>query len=523
MLATLLCIALPLGALQEGPTDSPRVLVLAVPDADSDAGLSEDAARQLASHLTKQGHAVINAEQAARLAQRGQGLLASLLPEGELPQNQRLPMQTMADVVVEVKAQTLDRAKKQGRYIVETRLIVEMVSADDARSLMQKELTASGRSFDGYPPASRQAIEALTGGENGGELGPLIENHLASAAAEEREGGPRYTVVILTDREDLELIAGFATALEGLEKLVPDSLTAVRSDSVPGPGGSNRTYSEYRLRFRGRVHELRESLFGIVQERSSALEAETGMMLNASFLTSRRRLEMLVTSRAPEASVAKEFERLTESVVGELFRVNESFISGKKVAVLATRLPGGRDRRSAIDDFARAFDRERTRLQEQQEGPLGRNPLDAGPVAIQGKEFDNLRAARDWIDELTSDYFASEAGQLAMSIKRMAQQAIQKIAGSEIEILPDELEQTAAIDLIKSEAALYQEEGAVEADSIAFLTRSGAEAAVLSSLEPILQSYQFQVALIDLNSGVTVRHYQYVSDRLKAELDAQLR
>ncbi len=519
---SLLLVASPSGTDPSLRNDSPRVLVLAVPAAEPEIGPSQDAARQLSSFLVSQGHAIIDPDQAARLAERGQGLLASLFPEGELPEAQRLPRQTLADIVIEVRVQPLDRAKKQGRYIVENRLIVNMFLSDDARRLLVKELTASGRSLEGYAPASRQAIEQLTGGATGGELGELIQQRLALVAAEEADQGPRYTVVILTDREDLELIAGFSRALEGLDQLVPGSLSAVRSDSVSGPGGAKRTYSEYRLRYRGAVHELRGRLQEIVHERSQAMEAESGALLNASFLTSRRRLEMLVTSRSPEASVAKEFERLTEDVVSEIYRVNHDFLDGKKLAILATRLPGGKDRRAAIDDYVRAFDRERTRIEESQDGDVGRNPMDAGPVTIQGRKFDSLREARDHIDQLTSQFFSSPAGQLALSIKTIARQALQKVSEGGVHILPDELEQTAAIDLIKSEAALYQEEGAVEPDSIAFLMRSGAEAAVLSSLEPVLQSYQFQVAVIDLNSGITVRHYQYVSDRLKQELDAAL-
>lgn len=116
----------------------------------------------------------------------------------------------------------------------------------------------------------------------------------------------------------------------------------------------------------------------------------------------------------------------------------------------------------------------------------------------------------------------SKSPALSNGIADWLRGAFQSSAKKVAEVLPDDAEQQKALEVIGKDAKLHREQGAVDPATIAFLQRSGAGVAVLSTLREVLNRWQLVVSMIDLNTGATARHVSIVPEAFHADLAREL-
>lgn len=116
----------------------------------------------------------------------------------------------------------------------------------------------------------------------------------------------------------------------------------------------------------------------------------------------------------------------------------------------------------------------------------------------------------------------SKSPALSNGIADWLRGAFQSSAKKVAEVLPDDAEQQKALEVIGKDAKLHREQGAVDPATIAFLQRSGAGVAVLSTLREVLNRWQLVVSMIDLNTGATARHVSVVPEAFHADLAREL-
>ena len=116
----------------------------------------------------------------------------------------------------------------------------------------------------------------------------------------------------------------------------------------------------------------------------------------------------------------------------------------------------------------------------------------------------------------------SKSPALSNGIADWLRGAFQSSAKKVAEVLPDDAEQQKALEVIGKDAKLHREQGAVDPATIAFLQRSGAGVAVLSTLREVLNRWQLVVSMVDLNTGATARHVSVVPEAFHADLAREL-
>ncbi len=116
----------------------------------------------------------------------------------------------------------------------------------------------------------------------------------------------------------------------------------------------------------------------------------------------------------------------------------------------------------------------------------------------------------------------SKSPTLSNGIADWLRGAFQSSAKKVAEVLPDDAEQQKALEVIGKDAKLHREQGAVDPATIAFLQRSGAGVAVLSTLREVLNRWQLVVSMVDLNTGATARHVSVVPEAFHADLAREL-
>lgn len=116
----------------------------------------------------------------------------------------------------------------------------------------------------------------------------------------------------------------------------------------------------------------------------------------------------------------------------------------------------------------------------------------------------------------------SKSPTLSNGIADWLRGAFQSSAKKGAEVLPDDAEQQKALEVIGKDAKLHREQGAVDPATIAFLQRSGAGVAVLSTLREVLNRWQLVVSMVDLNTGATARHVSVVPEAFHADLVREL-
>jgi hypothetical protein len=483
-------------ATEEAP-ERPRLLVM--PEANAKrADLSRDAAGLVRRVLLKDGYPVVSHEWALRLARADEG------------GKRRLTDSAYASVVVTVDV-TADRERKlQGRYRVELTARVRVTNVEDTTLLLEEAVAGRGTSFDGYPQAHRQAIEGL-----GPAIGEKVVACLKKLEADEKEKGALFTVGVIADGESRGFAATLNQRLSALERAVPESVSLVRS--VP-----EENYYEFRLRYRGRSHNLVEALFSGVKTLNDEARAKE-QSVEMDFAASARRVLLSVRTHRvePETSIDKEVQRLVDGLVGRIAREQGKRLGGKRLAVEPTSIPSAEGPQARLDAFARSYLRALEAGEREAAaaggGDAGQAALDRGPVLIEGTEFPTLRAARSRLEELGASFRGSRAGTLAMDIAEVVDASLKR---AKLEVLPAETDVATVLDRIKREAALYREEGAIDPATIAELNTRGAEALVLTCFRPFLESYLFRITVLDCKTGEEIVQLSRIVDkRFKGELD----
>lgn len=440
-----------------------RLLVVPATDAGLRADVTREVVERITTALARQGVAVVDAAHAAQLA--GHSEKAFLRFVGEAPKEtsaeSSLGIAADADLVVTAGVSVEQEVQQQGRYRVRDRLRVRVVGSEDSTIGWNEAFDGTGQSLDSYLIAHRVAVESMCSlGDADSAVGKLVKL-VQETAAREAERGTSFRVVLHSDREDADLVAALSRGLG--EAAVADSLQQVGGGRSGDATTGVREFAEFSLRFRGSGSELQSR---IAKSLDGTPVAE-GMVRQLSFLGSRRRLDLVVRTRKLERSLAAEVETMVQGAVQDLVSRNEAGLQGKKIAVLATDLP--KNEKAGTETAAG----------------------DRAPTLAKG--------IADWL-------------------RGALQTTAQKVA----EVLPDDAEQAKAIEVISKEAEQHREQGSVDPATIAFLQRSGAGVAVMSSLREVLQRFQLVVSMVDLNTGATVRHVSVVPETFHADLSREV-
>jgi len=513
-------VAAPASPQNTEDPEKPRILVLPVgPRLD----LAREAVHLMVQGLMEHGYPVVNPAWADHLQSvscrnaKGKGLSIA-------DANRSLGRKTFAGILVRLGVQVQKERKQQGRYRVEDRIRVTMINLEDASILLEKSAGSAAASFDSFGKAHRKALVTLC---TPGKYSPVSSTvaRLDALLAEEKELGSVFTLGLHVGREDRTFAATFAGKLRNIQRVRPETVSLVRSNTVPLDRAGSRSYFEYRLRYRGRSHGLVEALFTLANKMSEAAR-EGGQEVSVDFAASTRRVVLFLTTRRiePETCLDKEVESQVNRLVEKMMGNTTEALSGKRLAVEPAAIPASQGPRARLTAFARGFFRalaaaERKSGTEETAAAAG-GALDIGPVTLGGTEFPTLRAARAHLDVLAGKYRGSRSGSLALDISKLVAQALRKKSKGKLSVLTGEEELTTVLDRIKREASSYQEEGSVDPGSIAFLRTSGAEAVVLPCLRPFLKSYVIRITIVDCTSGEELVHLSHVFDeKFKADLE----
>jgi hypothetical protein len=177
-----------------------------------------------------------------------------------------------------------------------------------------------------------------------------------------------------------------------------------------------------------------------------------------------------------------------------------------------------------FEAFTRSFLREFEKAERAATAKGATNPevaaLDHGPVTIQEKEFKTLGDVLDMIDQNRAARRTSRAGQLSIDISRMIAEQLADAAAGTFEVQADETSRQSVLNLIKREAELAREEGAVDPNTIGELRVKGAQLLLRATLRPFMRSYQFRMIVLDVSTGKVVASESLdIEARFKKDLD----
>ena len=435
-----------------------RLLVVPATDAGLRADVTREVVERITTALARSGFAVVDAAHAAQLASHSEKAFLRFVGEAPKEQSAESALGIAADADLVVTAG------------VSVEQEVQQQGRYRVRDRLRVRVVGSEDSAIGWN-------EAFDG--TGQSLDSYLIAHrvavesMCSLSDTDSAIGKLVKLVQETAAREAERGTSFRVVLHsdredadlvaalsrGLgEAAVADTLQQVGGGRNGDGATGVREFAEFSLRFRGSGSELQSR---IAKSLDGTPVAE-GMVRQLSFLGSRRRLDLVVRTRKLERSLAAEVETMVQGAVQDLVSRNEAGLQGKKIAVLTTDLPGAE-----------------------------KAAADKPPTLAKG--------IADWV-------------------RGALQTTAQKVA----EVLPDDAEQAKAIEVIGKEAELHREQGSVDPATIAFLQRSGAGVAVMSSLREVLQRFQLVVSMVDLNTGATVRHVSVVPETFHAELSREV-
>ena len=481
----------------ENTPEKPRVLVLPESGAPR-PDLTEQAVTLVRKALGNAGYQVVSHEWAQRLDHVQNGAPRKLGESG------------YASVLATVNVRPDQERRMQGRYRVTLNARIRLVNLEDTTVLLETSETGKGTSFDGYRPAHRQALDEL-----GPAIGKAVVKRLQELEQEEKTRGALFTLGVIADEEESTFPGRLTTQLRTIPGVVPETISLVRS--LPG-----QHYHEFRLRFRGRSHDLVGALFQSLQQMTEQAKAED-RSLTADFTASTRRVLLHLRSRKVESGVTidQEVERLVNALVDQVATNHKDRLTSLSMAVEPTALPTSQGPQAQLAAFGQALagmqDTMERKATAAGTGDAGQKALDQGPVQIAGQRFNTLRDARTHLKDLDARFRGSRAGTLAHDIAELVDAALKK-AG--FKVLPAETDVTTVLDRIKREAALYREEGAVDPGTIAELNTRGAQALVLSWFRPLIENYSLRIAVIDCATGEEiVQLNRFVDAKFQNDLD----
>jgi len=224
-------------------------------------------------------------------------------------------------------------------------------------------------------------------------------------------------------------------------------------------------------------------------------------------------------------SVDAEVKWATRILVRQVIRKAGDELKSRTVAIDPTVIRGVSGSGAGnFEAFTESFLREFEKAERAATAKGATNPevdaLDHGPVTIQEKEFKTLGDVLDLIEQKRAARRTSRAGQLSIDISRMIAEVLADAAAGTFEVLADETSRQSVLNLIKREAKLAQEEGAIEPGTIGELHAKGAQLLLRATLRPFMRSYQFRMIVLDVSTGKVVSTESLdIEGRFKKDLD----
>ena len=366
-----------------------------------------------------------------------------------------------ADLVITAGIFVEQEVEQQGRFVVRDRLRLRIVGAEDSAILFNDGFDARGQAFEGFGDAHKKAIESLCNPDDKASVVGKVAELVKAAAAAEAEKGTAYRVALHSDREDAELVARLGQALGEAAVAGSSQQTGSGRTGGSGTGGSGTG---------GSGEGVREFAEFALRFRGSTAELQSRVAGAAEGLPAPegmvRSVSFLGSRRRLDLVVRT--RKIEKSLAAEV----ESLVNGAVQDLVARNEQGLEGKKVAVLD---------TVVPSQSKSPALSNGI------------------ADWL-----------RGAFQSSAKKGA------------EVLPDDAEQQKALEVIGKDAKLHREQGAVDPATIAFLQRSGAGVAVLSTLREVLNRWQLVVSMIDLNTGATARHVSVVPEAFHADLAREL-
>ncbi|MBL8900100.1 MAG: hypothetical protein JNM84_20895 [Planctomycetes bacterium] len=482
--------------------DAPRVLVLGFTAKAEHEVYRQRAVDRVRELALARGLRLVDAAQAQLLEEKRRKLTGG----GELPPTWL--EESGADVVLRVELAIEEERSAQGRNIVRDRLRLAAVASDDAQLFFERSATGNGRALRGPAEAHAAALEEALGAD--GALVQQFVGALAERDAQEAQHGPLYRLSIHTGAVGFGMPVFTGAELENLP-----GVSELEQESADGQS------STYRLRFRGKRHELEAALFRLVGEKSEALREKLKADLGAELSASRRRMELVLGRReAAVASVTEELSVAMERLARGMYELEPAWYEAATMRFEPAMIPSGASRWNELVSFASAFWRELDKIQK---ANPDKDPYTVeGSVKVAGTIFPTLGDAREHAEKLAKSYYESPAGVTAMALAAVAETAFGKASDGKISAVVDDLVQSSILYTIKSEDALFQEEDAVEESSVAFFQRRGANRLAAVRLVKPFDAYRLQLTIVDLANGVKRTRSTEIPTRFTEVLDRQI-
>ncbi|MEM7199710.1 MAG: hypothetical protein AAF628_05550 [Planctomycetota bacterium] len=483
-----------LAAQEAASTSGYRVVVepLSGGATRSRAALARNAAQLVRRGLQARGQTVVSAAKLEELRQRNQAMEAEL--GDPLTEAQKLLELADADVVVQVGVRN-DREKiQQGRYRVADTVMAMITMVDEATFVLDEENTANGLSLESFAMAHDAALTAALGEVSAdGSLLAQIADALVSRRAREAERGVEFTLAVHSD-----LPAEIGPVFRASDFF---AIAGVDKDSVDLNSETARR-QVYQLRFKGRRFALREGVAAAVASKRKAIYERTSRTLTHTVMMARATVDVTLRLSEPEEQpLDKVLGDAMQRIVEPMYQNSPNWFDDTKPRFQPAFLPGATGKWNELVSFANSYWNAHT-ARAKELGDDGGDPLDApGSVEIDGKPYKSLRDAKQEADRRAKDYYASGPGQKAMQIARFAESAFRKVSEGKVNGQVDDEVQSSILYTIKTEAALFRDEGAVDDSSIAWFTRQGADRLVVTRLVKPFDLFRLDVTVVDLAGG----------------------
>lgn len=492
-------------------------------------GVDRDRADLVCAELERAAQAAgmtaVDRSQAELLASKGREMLGGWLGD-EMNRDVRLGTLAYADLVVRVTLETARERKQQGRYVSRLRGQFRTVFTDGAEIVSSGQADGNGRSFDSFGEAHREAIRDLCNQSSEESLGFQVVRGLKAAKAAEAASGARVTVGIYVESNLLKLFEPLQRAVASADAIVDGSVQPLRNYAGgPLADGSANTALELGARMRGDVYDLQRALMKALDQASPEIEKELGLALAPTFLASGRRIDVIVKAVESPKALADDVNRVVKDAVESAWSRNQHLLDGKRLTVLPASISSASQETKDYRAFQRGFrsmlDAVEKRLAES--GKPDADPLAAtGEVEVAGQEFNSLAAAKTKLMELEETFYESSGGQLATQLSDSVANWFKDVSKGAAKVQPTARDRDRAIDLIKLEAEAYQQEGAVDPDSVAFYEQEGSEYLVTTTLREFFDKYMVTVDLVDLSTGQKLQGTSSFHPRVSAELEQKI-
>lgn len=497
---------------------TPKVLVMvdeaAMGDARSRKEDSVELQRGVERALRQAGFATVSEAQVERLLGRARALQEHYLGDPEAQGfDQFLKGLSQADYWVQVAVKGDSEKRQQGRYVVGNAVTVKLASADAAEVLFDEDALVSANSMESYRAAHRKALEQACAVDQENSLAARLCARLDEEVREIQRAGQPLLVNVLSRIQDLEeplLGAAELAKLPGVQQVE-------QQPSAP-------EMASFQVRYRGTVNALEDAIFAfLIEERRPLVQQKTQAELAVLRATSRRTIDLILALREPRtASLDEELKAELLKLAECLYRKNPSWYEESQLRFSPAHIPSSGSDRIGAEKFVKAYWSKYDEIARQQ-GEALTNPLDyQGTVKIEGVPFESLAAVKLKAEEQLRSYNNSKAGKKAQDIASIVEQCFQEVSSGKIQSVLDSESEAMVLHMIRSEAQLFEEDGAVDADSIAFFNRQGTGRMVFTRLNKVLETYRLWLTIVDVENGTKESAAVQLGPALTQRLDEAL-